>query len=372
MTPSRGSAIANGRILIRATNWVGDSVLTMPAVQRLREFAPAAHIALHCPAKLSDLWRHNPHLNEVLPSAADLRAGQFDLAVIFPNSFRSAWECWRAGIPRRIGFAGHWRRGLLTDIVTAPANERPMYRPITVAGRTFKTKHFPVIRHQTHHYLDLIRELGGNQEPVAPRIWLAPGEPAVFTKFQLEPGPHYLGIHAGAEFGPARCWRPERFAEVAAHVSKTTGCRCLLFGGPGEVESVSAIAKMLRSRLPDPSRVIDVAGRTTLLELCELIQSCRLLLTNDTGPMHLAGALGTPVVVLTGSTSHHQTGPLDPRSRVITANVECSPCFLRECPIDFRCMDRISVEMVTEAALTIWNDQRGTAPIHAAPQSLSP
>jgi len=356
MTPSPGSAIAKGRILIRATNWVGDSVMTMPAVQRLREWAPSAHIALQCPAKLGDLWRHNPHLNEIITGSADRRGGRFDLAVIFPNSFRSAWECWRAGIPRRVGFAGHWRRGLLTDIIAEPANERPTYRSITVGGRTFKTKHFPVIRHQIHHYLDLVEDLGGSREPVPPRIWLAPGESAAFAKFQFKPDPPFIGIHAGAEFGPARCWLPERFAEVAAHVIEATGCQCLLFGGPGEIKAVAAIEALLRQRLPNSNQIVNVAGQTTLLELCELIQSCRVLLTNDTGPMHLAGALGTPVVVTTGSTAAQQTGPLDPRSCVLNAGVECSPCFLRECPIDFRCMNRITIEQVTDAVLKIWND----------------
>ena len=127
MTQSPGSATDNGgtRILIRATNWIGDSVMTMPAVQRLRELAPDAHIALLCPGKLTDLWRHNPFINEVIPFGDQpdvrvLREGAFDLAVIFPNSFRSAWECRLAGIPRRVGFAGHWRRFLLTDVVGQP------------------------------------------------------------------------------------------------------------------------------------------------------------------------------------------------------------------------------------------------------------
>ena len=355
MTPLPGSAIAKGRILIRATNWVGDSVMTMPAVQRLREWAPEAHIALQCPAKLADLWRYNPHLDEILTGTADLRSGQFDLALIFPNSFRSAWECWRAGIPRRVGFAGHWRRALLTDVVAEPVNERPIYRAITVGGQTFKTKHFSVIRHQIHHYLDLVGDLGGNRALVLPRIWLAPDTPAPPAKFQLNPSTALIGIHGGAEFGPARCWLPDRFAEVAARVIEATGCQCLLFGGPGEVQAVAALEAILRHRLPESAQIINVAGQTTLLELCELIQSCRVLLTNDTGPMHLAGALGIPVVVTTGSTSAQQTGPLDSSSQVLNAGVECSPCFLRECPIDFRCMKRITVEQVTEAALKIWN-----------------
>src|SRR5437867_5635855 len=155
MTPSAKSAIDNiprARILVRGTNWIGDAVMTMPAAHRLREFEPESHITLLCPAKLHDLWRHNPYINEV----TDNLSGQFDVAVIFPNSFRSAWECWRAGIPTRVGFAGHWRRMLLTHVVEEPRAEQPVYKDISIAGKTFKVKSFPTIRHQLHRYLDLV------------------------------------------------------------------------------------------------------------------------------------------------------------------------------------------------------------------------
>ena len=331
MTPSPASAIADTRILIRGANWIGDAVMTMPAVQRLREYAPAAHITLLCPAKLHDLWRHNPHLNEIVtvPGQHD------DLAVIFPNSFRSAWECWRAGIPRRVGFAGHWRRALLTDALPDP--EPATYRHVTIACQRFKTKTFPVIRHQAHRYLDLIAHLGGNRELVPPKIWC--GDAAV-KKFLPADGKPICAINAGAEFGPAKRWPAERFAAVARHVDY----RWLVLGGPGDV----AIAGAIAAQLPD---VINVAGKTTLLELCELLRACRLLLTNDTGPMHLAGALGTPVVAIFGSTSAELTGPLGAAVTIVHEPVECSPCYLRECPIDFRCMRRITVEQVTNAVL---------------------
>ena len=336
MTPSRGSAIASSRILIRATNWVGDSVLTMPAVHRLRELAPTAHIALQCPAKLHDLWRHNPHLNEVLTDATDLRTGQFDLAVIFPNSFRSTWECWRAGIPRRVGFAGHWRRGLLTDVLPDP--EPPRYRFVTLAGRRFKTKTFPTVRHQAHRYLDLIAHLGGNRELCPPKIWC--GDSAV-KKFLPADGRPVCAINAGAEFGPAKRWPADRFAAVARQIN----CRWLVLGGPGDV----ALANTIAAQLPD---VVNVAGQTTLLELCELLRACRVVLTNDTGPMHLAGAVGTPIIAIFGSTSAELTGPLGAPVTVIREPVECSPCYQRHCPIDFRCMNRITVERVTAAVLS--------------------
>ena len=361
MKPFPESAIVSAhqpRILVRTTNWIGDTVMTMPAVQRLHEIEPRAHIALLCPAKVQDLWRHNPFVSQVIPFDPDapigeLRRGQFDTAVIFPNSFRSAWECWRAGIPRRVGFAGHQRRWLLTDVVDEPRNEQPIYRLVTAAGQTFQVKQFPVIRHQVQRYLDLISWLGGNRDPVPPRIWLGPGDLPALTKFLHEGTRPFFGIHAGAEFGPAKRWLPERFAEAARRIGEEVPCRWLIFGAEGDSDIANAIEQKLRESCPGERDIVNVAGKTTLMELCELIKFCRLLLTNDTGPMHLAYALGTPLVAVFGSTSPELTGPLGPHSSVVREPVECSPCFLRECPIDFRCMNFITAEQVARAALKL-------------------
>jgi heptosyltransferase-2 len=368
MTPSPGSAIdrtRHARILVRATNWIGDTVMSMPAVQRLRELEPEAHIALLCSAKLHDLWRHNPFLDEVIQfdgkaNIARLRAGRFNVAIVFPNSFRSAWECWRAGIPTRIGFAGHGRRGLLTDVAPEPSGETSVRKSITVEGKTFDVKHFPTVRHQVRRYLDLIAFLGGNPEPVPPRIWLAPSELPALTKFLQEGTRQFIGLNAGAEYGPAKRWMPERFGEVAKRVSDEVACRWLLLGGPGDVEIANAIETQLRAHVADSRHVVNVAGKTTLMELCELMKFCKLLLTNDTGPMHLAAALGTPLVAIFGSTSAELTGPLGKQCVVVHENVECSPCFLRECPIDFRCMDRITADRVTDAVLKLWHATAST------------
>jgi heptosyltransferase-2 len=359
MKPLQKSAIVSGRqrrILVRATNWIGDSVMSMPAVQRLRELEPEAHIALLCPAKLHDLWRYNPFLSEVIPfdpkpSIRRLRQGEFDAAVVFPNSFRSAWECWCARIPARVGFAGHCRRSLLTDVVAEPREEDPVDKRVTVAGKTFSVKHFPAIRHQVHRYLDIISYLGGNRDPVQPKIWIEPSALPPLTKFLREGGQPFFGLNAGAQYGPAKRWMPERFAEVATKVSDKVPCRWLLFGGPKDVETANEIEARLRPHFNDPDDVVNVAGKTTLLELCRLIKFCKLFLTNDSGPMHLAAALGTPLVAIFGSTSAELTGPLGERCVVIHEPLECSPCFLRECPIDFRCMNRITVDQVVEAVL---------------------
>jgi heptosyltransferase-2 len=360
MTPSAKSAIdrsPHARILVRATNWIGDTVMTMPAVQRLRELERDAHISLLCPAKLHDLWRHNPFLNEVIDELGDRR---FDVAIIFPNSFRSAWECWRAGIPTRFGFAGHWRRRLLTHVVEETHSERAASKQLTVAGQTFTVKHFPVIRHQAHRYLDLISFLGGSRDLVQPRIWFAVEELSPLKKFVHDDGEPFIGINSGAEYGPAKRWPAERFAEVAKRVSEQLDCRWLLFGGPGDTAIAGQIEQALRGYNSDPDFVVNVAGKTSLLELCELIRFCRVLLTNDTGPMHLATAVGTPLVAIFGSTSPELTGPLGQHAMVINAEVECTPCFLRECPIDFRCMNSITVEQVTEAVLQQWNSAPAT------------
>jgi heptosyltransferase-2 len=358
MTLSPGFVTDNDttRILIRASNWIGDSVMTMPAVQHLRELAPEAYIALLCPGKLTDLWRHNPFINEVIPFGGqpnfrDLREREFDLAVIFPNSFRSAWECKRAGIPRRIGYTGHWRRFLLTNVVRQPRAERAVYQTKTVAGKTFQIKVFRSLRHQSEHYLDLVAHLGGNSQPVPPRIYLAVEEMPALNKFLRDDGRPVVGINAGAEYGPAKRWPAERFAQTAIKVSYHANTRWLILGGPQDTVVAGQIETQLRDGGLDDSSIVNVAGKTTLLDLCALLRFCKLLLTNDTGPMHVAAAIGTPVVSIWGSTSPELTGPLSRRSVVIRQPVECSPCFLRECPIDFRCMMGVQVDEVVKAVL---------------------
>jgi len=311
-----------------------------------------------CPGKLTDLWRHNPFLNEVIPFGeqfdfAELRDHGFDVAIIFPNSFRSAWECIRAGIPRRIGFAGHWRRLVLTDVVRQPPSERIDYETRTVAGKSFEVKVFRSTRHQSEHYLDLIAYLGGNREPVPPRIRLAVEEMPTLTKFMRDDGRCVIGINAGAEFGPAKRWPAERFAEAVIKLADHTDARWLILGSPNDVGIAGKIEALLRDAKLEDSSIINVAGKTTLLDLCALLRFCKLLLTNDTGPMHIAAALGTPVVSIWGSTSPELTGPLSPRSIVIREPVECSPCFLRECPIDFRCMGYVQVGEVVNAVLKL-------------------
>ncbi|MBM3861583.1 MAG: lipopolysaccharide heptosyltransferase II [Verrucomicrobia bacterium] len=325
--PSPASA-TNNCILIRATNWIGDSVMMMPAVTRLREANPQAHIVLLCPARLRDLWRYNPHIDEVITELT----GRFDTAYIFPNSFRSAWETWRAHIPRRIGYPGHWRRRLLSDII--PDNETIHYESITIAGTAFRRKVFNSQRHQVHRHLALV----GSSQPTPPRIWLGPDEAAIRAKLLGDDPRPILALNPGAEFGPAKRWPAERFAEVA---TRAANCRVVLLGGPRD------------PLIPLPERSLNLVGKTSLLALCVVLRAARVLLTNDTGPMHLAAALDVPQVCIFGSTSPELTGPLSDKAVVLRQRVECSPCFLRECPMDFRCMTRLGVEEVAAAVLRL-------------------
>lgn len=376
------------RILVRGTNWLGDAVMTMPALLRLREYFPDAHIALLCPEKLGDLWLPAPKRGQVglprpavdetitfapgegvLAVAQKLRRGKFDLALVLPNSPRSALEVFFAGIPRRIGYARPWRNFFLTQAI-APRPEAVKMRKRTVEEIHELTDETapatPEKRpgtgnpraHQIYEYLQLTASLGANPEPLTPQLTVTTDEiEAVRKKFGLtycaQP---VFGLNPGAEYGPAKRWPVEKFIAAARAIRSQTNCAWLIFGGPGDAALTGQITTALQDPAPGDSDsvVCNLAGQTSLRELMALFKCCRVLLTNDTGPMHVAAALGTPVVALFGSTSPILTGPGLPgaaRHRLLTSAAPCSPCFLRECPIDFRCLNGISAARVVEAVL---------------------
>lgn len=359
------------RLLVRGVNWLGDAVMTTPALMRLREALRSTHIALLTRAKLADLWRSHPAINEVVTIepgesvwavGGKLRAGNFDTALVLPNSPRSALEAWLARIPRRVGYARAWRNGFLTEVIpTRPGHvkmrkrsEAEIRKLTSGTDREVRGSTIPASAHQMHEYLHLVAALGANEAPVAPTLAVTASETdAALAKFSVSPDHLWLGINAGAEYGPAKRWPKDRFVSAAQAIQERTGCRCLLFGGSGDVTVAGQIAVHLPS---STSHLRNLAGQTSLRELMALLTQCRVLLTNDTGPMHLAAALGVPVVVPFGSTSPELTGPGlpgDARQRLIRSDAPCSPCFLRECPIDFRCMNGIDVERVVDAVIQI-------------------
>ena len=321
------------QIVVRSSNWLGDAVMTTPAVQALKRGRPDARLTVLVKAKLADYWRRIPEVDEVLaiePSdtvfgvARKLR-GRFDVAVVLPNSIRSALEPWLAGVPRRVGYPAKGRRWLLNQPRDIPPKKRLQPRPA---------------RHQVFHYLELAEWLGADI-----------GTPQItdfFSTAARNPArPLKIGLCPGAEYGPAKRWQPERFAQVANAVSAQRDVEWMLFGVAGDAALGEEIARQITGKQTN------LIGKTTLAELMDRLGECALLLTNDTGTMHLAAALGIPTVAVFGSTEPRLTAPLGPGHRILRHQVECSPCFLRECPLDFRCMNAVTVEETARAVLEV-------------------
>ncbi len=363
-------------ILVRGVNWLGDAVMTTPALQRLREAKPRAQITLLTHAKLADLWRHHPALDNVIEFTnkeglggvvRKVRAGRFDTALIFPNSPRAALETFLARVPERIGISRGWRNLFLTRTIRPhpgilPMRKRPAaeVRQLSGAEGASGPTDYLKTEHQLHHYLALAAAMGANPSVLPPRLEVTDAEVAAVRErfgFRAPAGVPLLGINAGAEYGPAKRWPKERFIEAAVELQRSTGCHWWILGGKADVELATSIANEItaaKTGSPDSIRVL--AGQTSLRELCAALKACRLVITNDTGPMHVAAAVGTRVIVPFGSTSPELTGPGlpgDPRHRLIKSTAPCSPCFMRECPIDFRCMQGISTAIVVEHAMSL-------------------
>lgn len=320
-------------ILIRATNWVGDAVMCLPAVQAIRERFPDAHIAMLAKPWVVDLYARGALVDEVIPYTArslaekwrfayGLRSRGFDCAILLQNAFEAALLVWIAGIPTRIGYERDGRGLLLTHAVPTP-----------------KTGEIPA--HQRFYYLELLRRAGWIDavRDDLPSIWLG-------TQTN---GPHHVGLAPGAAFGGAKRWLPERFAEAATRLAKERGASISIFGSKDERTLCEHVAGLIEG-VP----VTNYAGQTTLAEFIELAGQCELFLTNDSGAMHIASALGVPTIAIFGATDDIATGPTGPHARVVREQVECSPCLLRECPIDHRCMTRVTTERVVQEALQTW------------------
>ncbi|HEY0551367.1 MAG TPA: lipopolysaccharide heptosyltransferase II [Verrucomicrobiae bacterium] len=360
------------KILVRGVNWLGDAVMTTPALQRLREVKPDAHITLLTREKLADLWRGHPSLNATISfSAAEsvfnvagkLRRELFDTALLFPNSPRSALEALFARIPSRVGYARNWRGLFLTHTVPARVGAMHMHKHsrAQIEQRIAQNKPreiFPPSAHHTHDYLHLAAALGANPTPLPPLLHVSDEEVVTLReRFNWPVGKPVFALNPGAEYGPAKRWPSERFIELATQLHHKTSCHWVILGGRADRELALAIANAIVSGV-GPANVTNIAGETSLRELCAVLKTCAVAVTNDTGPMHLAAALGTPVVVPFGSTSPEMTAPSSASNsphEFIVGQVPCAPCFRRECPIDFRCMKSISVEQMVEAALRAWH-----------------
>lgn len=359
------------KILVRGVNWLGDAVMTTPALQRLRAAKPAARITLLTPEKLAGLWPGHPSVDatltfndheSVFSVAKRLRAERFDSAIVFPNSPRSALEVFLARIPRRVGYARGGRSFLLTDALPLRAGAVKMHKRSGAEiqqriAANIPRETFPAEAHHVHDYLQLVAALGANPAPLPPLLHVSAEEvSAARSKFQLDgPGPLFA-LNPGAEYGAAKRWPAERFVEAAVQLHQRVTCRWVVLGGRADVELSEGITRQINAATGTVTAT-SVAGKTSLRELCAVLKACALVITNDTGPMHVAAALGVPVVAPFGSTSPELTGPQSAPGlshALLRGEAACAPCFLRECPVDFRCLKSIAAPPVVEAALAVW------------------
>jgi heptosyltransferase-2 len=324
------------RILIRSSNWLGDAVMSVPAVRAIKNGRPDAKITIAAPAKIAPMWKLILEVDAIIPlsSPSLLRSvrtirtrAHFDTAILFPNSLRVALECWLSGIPRRVGYRGHWRRWLLNQTVPDARKPGPP-------------------EHHSVRFLRIARECGAQTSNSELRTPMN-REQASDIQITVADQPLKIGLCPGAEYGPAKRWLPARFAEVAAKISAQSSVQWVLLGTKND----AAIGGQIAAALGD--RCVNRIGQTTLDELIDQLRRCRLLLTNDTGTMHLAALLGVPVVAIFGSTEPRLTGPLGNGHIILRHHVECCPCFLRECPIDFRCMKAVSAQEAANAVRSI-------------------
>jgi len=317
------------------------SILARPAVAALLSGQPFADRIIEFEQKEKHKgWLGRERL------IRQLRGERFDCAVLFQNAFEAAWLAWRAGIPERIGYARDARGLLLTRPVSVP--ERGEIPP-----------------HESHYYLEMLRRAGWveSRQAIAPiRLQITAsareGAEVALRRAGAKGGSWRCAIAPGASYGAAKCWPAEKFAGVADRLISDCDADVIFFGTPGEKEIVTRISSAMKGR------AISVVGETSMRDLAALFSACSIFIGNDSGAMHVAAAAGIPVIGIFGSTDPEGTAPVTQQFTLIRESVSCSPCFLRRCPVDHRCMTHISVDSVFSAAqrvrLAAGNSLRGS------------
>ncbi len=317
--------------------------MATPVLTDVRKAFPDAHITAMSRSPICDLLKEDHDIDELFCFSKvsgfgrriekrdiieKLRRGKYDLGILLTHSFSSAWWFWQGKVGRRLGYRGNGRGFLLTDKIALPQDVHQQHLVIT--------------------YKMLLGQLGIPVSETRPRLYLSEREldeaRTLLKQLGITPNHRLVGINPGAAYGTAKCWLPDRFRKVTEKLLQSDDVKIVYFGDQASMSLVKEICQGL------PSPVINLAGLTSLRELACLIKLSSVLLTNDSGPMHMAAALGTPLVALFGSTSEVVTGPYK-TGTVIHKHVECSPCYQRVCPIDFRCMKRIETDEVYDAIM---------------------
>lgn len=339
------------QILVRGPNWLGDAVMCEPSLRGLRRLFPQASITLLVKPSVAGLFELHPAVDRIFlyddkgrhaglagkwRLAGDLRQHGFELAVLFQNAFEAALLTTAAGIRRRYGYATDGRSLLLSEPVAIPDRRTPI--------------------HQVEYYWHMLRPLGLTGQPGQPELVVSPDEERSIVGRLEQAGiteaDVVIGINPGSTYGGAKRWLPDRFAESTERLCrrlKDSGRQAavVVIGAKGEEPLGRAIASRLTAR----SAVL--SGATSIRELMAVIKRCAVLVTNDTGPMHIASAFGVPVVGIFGPTDWRTTSPYGQEHALLRHPVDCAPCMLRECPIDHRCMTGVTVEQVYDAAVKL-------------------
>ena len=334
------------KIIIKSVNWVGDTILTTPSIRLVRRQYPDARIVVIARPWVADVLRDNPDIDDiwVVNESKDpavffkllfrIRKERFDLGIVFPNSFISAFILWAGGVRHRIGYNRDGRGWMLSERI-----------PVT-----------PDIlkKHQVEYYLDILQSIC--PMGTAERNLILPVNETARKKVQallrekgiddeLERSYPLVGINPGAFYGSAKRWLPERFAAVADYLQLKHTARVIVTGTSQEKPIVDDIIKMTHEK-----NIYSVAGEINLRELTALLDSLDVYITNDSGAMHVAAAVGTPVVAIFGSTDWLTTAPYSDKAVIVRKDIECAPCLKRDCPEDHACMKAITVEDVTSRA----------------------
>lgn len=340
--------MAADRLVVIAPNWLGDAVMALPAVADVRRHFAAAHLTIAGRPSVTPLFTMVKGVDEIvtLPGGGGFRAltgwrrdvdallaGQFDTAILLPNSFATAWVASRAGIAERWGFAADLRGRLLTRSIPKPrdyGHQREYYQALTTALGIDAGQPYAVVAADGGRARDLLREIG------------------------LDVDEPFVAFAPGAAYGRAKQWLPERFAELATLIINELGWSVVMVGSKADRPACEEILARLPTTGTRMNRLIDFSGKSDLVSLAGVLSIARAVVSNDSGAMHLAGAVGARVVAIFGATNERRTSPLTsgpdrPPPAILTHEVFCRPCMLRECPIDHRCMSGVTARMVFEA-----------------------